>query len=122
LIGSAALQLVKVLPTLLAALAFGAHSLVNDHALHRQYGRGYERGGRWLFAGSIILGWVVTALWQPPVTFVVALRGFLSGGVILNTIKEELPDTKEGKFRALLIGAVSYAALLLALAYSQQER
>lgn len=121
LIGGLALRLTGAIPLMLAVVAFGAHFLVNDHSLHQQYGRGYERTGRWLLAGAILLGWALAVLWQPPVVLTAALLGVLSGGIILNVIKEELPREHEGRYRAFVLGVAGYTALLLALGYSLHE-
>ena len=43
------------------------------------------------------------------------LFAFLGGGVILNVIKEELPQEQESLFWAFALGASLYTALLLAL-------
>jgi hypothetical protein len=43
------------------------------------------------------------------------LFAFLAGGVVLNVLKEELPDERESRFWPFLAGAGAYAALLLAL-------
>ena len=43
------------------------------------------------------------------------LFALLAGGVIMNVLKEELPEERESCFWALALGAAVYAALLLAL-------
>ena len=43
------------------------------------------------------------------------LFAFLAGGVILNVIKEELPEEQESLFWAFALGAALYTVLLLAL-------
>jgi hypothetical protein len=40
---------------------------------------------------------------------------FLAGGVVLNVLKEELPDGRESRFLPFLAGPGACAALLLAL-------
>jgi hypothetical protein len=39
--------------------------------------------------------------------------GFLVGGVIMNVLKEELPEDRESRFWALALGAAAYAVILL---------
>lgn len=41
--------------------------------------------------------------------------GFLGGAVVLNAIKEELPEERESRFSAFALGAAGYVALLLAV-------
>ena len=115
LIGAMALRLTRPAPVALAAFAFGAHFLVNDHSLHRQHGRAYESAGRWVLASAILIGWLLAAAWRPPVLVGVALLGLLSGGIILNALKEEIP---EGRLSAFVAGTLAYSAVLLALAFS----
>jgi hypothetical protein len=40
---------------------------------------------------------------------------FVAGGVILNVLKEELPEERESRFWAFALGAAGYGALLLAI-------
>ncbi|WP_180381094.1 MULTISPECIES: hypothetical protein [Fischerella] len=40
---------------------------------------------------------------------------FLAGGVILNILKEELPEERKSRFWAFALGAGIYTVLLLAL-------
>jgi hypothetical protein len=46
-------------------------------------------------------------------TFVATLAGFVGGGVIINSLIQELPSGKEGRFWPFCVGAFSYAAVLL---------
>jgi hypothetical protein len=43
------------------------------------------------------------------------VTAFLASGVVLNALKEELPEEREGRFWAFAIGAALFAALLLTL-------
>ena len=43
------------------------------------------------------------------------LVAFLAGGVVMNTMKDELPLDGSGNAPAFGLGAVAYAALLLAI-------
>jgi hypothetical protein len=119
LIGGLALRLGGVIPVVLAVLAFGAHLLVHDHHLQREFGAAYQRVGRWLFAGSLLSGWLLETLFDVPVVIVSALLGLVAGGIILNVIKEELPEQGEGAFGVFVAGTTVYSSLLLALAYIQ---
>jgi hypothetical protein len=38
---------------------------------------------------------------------------FLAGGVVMNVLKEELPEERESRFWAFLLGAGLYAGVLL---------
>ncbi|NJL21613.1 MAG: hypothetical protein HC895_13625, partial [Leptolyngbyaceae cyanobacterium SM1_3_5] len=43
------------------------------------------------------------------------LFAFLAGGIVLNVLKEELPEDRESHFWSFAIGAIGYAVLLLGL-------
>jgi hypothetical protein len=117
IVGAVGLHIDGVIPLVLALVAFGAHFLVNDHALLMQHPRAYTRYGRWVLASSILVGWLTTAAAQPHIIAVAGLLGLLSGSIILTVIKEELPGERQGRFLMFVIGALVYTALLLAMAY-----
>ncbi|GGM40973.1 hypothetical protein GCM10011351_28980 [Paraliobacillus quinghaiensis] len=53
----------------------------------------------------------------PANTFALALLfAFLSGAIILNVLKEELPEDRESSAWAFSLGANGYLALLLTIA------
>lgn len=97
----------------LYALAMGLHFIVNDHGLQEYHGYTYERNGRWILAASPLLGWILGTFVSVDDLAVGALFAFLAGGVVLNVLKEELPEERESRFWAFAIGTAGYAALLL---------
>lgn len=93
--------------------AMALHFLVNDFGLRQDHRRTYARLGRWLLAGMIIVGWgigLATTIHQAALG---ALFAFLAGGVILNVLKEELPEERQSRFLPFALGAAFYTALLL---------
>ncbi|MDI6875604.1 MAG: hypothetical protein QMC96_02385 [Methanomicrobiales archaeon] len=48
-----------------------------------------------------------------PGDLIAVLTAFLVGGIIPNTLKEELPEGRESRFIPFLPGALIYAVLLL---------
>lgn len=95
------------------AVAMGLHFLVNDQGLREHHGREYARS-RWLLAAAPVAGWVLAVVTDLPDLAVTALFAFLAGGIILNVLKEELPEDRESRFWAFAAGIAGYAALLLA--------
>lgn len=92
--------------------ALGVHFVVNDAALRRRHREAYDRFGRWLLTGAILAGWgagQLAEISERGIGFVIA---FVGGGVILNTIKEELPGDRRARVAPFLAGAAAYAALL----------
>ena len=98
----------------LYAFALGLHYVVNDRALYRHHGPRYLAGGRWVLAAAALAGWLGAELVRIPLLAVETIIALLGGGVILNVIKEELPEDRESRFSAFAVGAAAYAALLIA--------
>ena len=61
----------------------------------------------------MLVGWALGVLVAIPEAGVVALMALLGGAVVLNVLKEELPEERESRFSAFFVGAVVYAVLLL---------
>ena len=100
---------------LLFFVAMALHFVVNDHGLREHHKDAYLRKGRWVLAAAVVLGWVVGLLTEIPEVAIAVLTAFLAGGVIMNVLKEELPEERESRFWAFALGAALYAAVLLAL-------
>ena len=98
---------------LLFFVAMALHFVVNDHGLREHHGALYRRRGRWLLAAAILLGTGVGLVVAVPEGVLAVLFAFLAGGVVLNVIKEELPEERESRFPAFAAGTAGYAALLL---------
>lgn len=94
-------------------VAMALHFVVNDRSL-REHHRGiYHKVGRWLLAGAVVIGWVIGVFTEISEAALAVLIGFLAGGVILNVLKEELPEERRSRFSAFLLGAAAYSALLI---------
>ena len=100
---------------LLYACAMGLHFVVNDQSLREHHKERYDRFGRWLLAASVLVGWAAGVRLEVAQLAVQLMTALLAGGVILNVMKEELPEQRESNFWAFLAGVTAYGALLLAL-------
>lgn len=99
---------------LLFAIAMALKFVVDDHGLYVDHKDAYTHKGRWVLAAAVIVGWGIgTATSLPPVVPAL-LQAFIAGGVILNVLQEELPEARESRYWAFAVGAVAYAALLMA--------
>jgi hypothetical protein len=98
-----------------AALLFamGLHFLTNDFGLRQDHRGSYDNRGRWFLAAATLLGWAVGALTTLPALATGFLFAFLAGGVVLNVLKEELPEDRQSRFMPFALGAGGYAALLI---------
>ena len=106
----------SVQSVVLFAIAMGLHFAVNDHALRTEHRDVYDGLGRWLLAAAILVGAVLGLFVAVSEAAIGALLAFIGGGVILNVMKEELPEERDSSFPAFAVGALAYTLLLLALA------
>lgn len=65
-------------------------------------------------AAAVLGGWAVGAVTEIPQVLVGFLFAFLAGGVVLNVLKEELPEERQSNFGAFALGTAGYALILLA--------
>ena len=96
------------------AVAMAMHFVVADQGLRGQFHPAYDTVGPLdpgRDAAARMGAWRVVDV--PPLA-VSALFAFLAGGVMLNVLKEELPEHRDSHFSAFALGAGLYAALLLA--------
>ena len=100
---------------LLYFTAMALHFVVNDNGLREHHQEAYRRLGRWLLATAVLVGLLVGFLVDVPETVLSVLLAFLAGGVILNVIKEELPEERESSFWAFSVGVTVYTVLLLVI-------
>ena len=99
----------------LFVVAIGLHFVVNDHSLREHHADRYRRYGRWALAAGVLVGvaeGLVTTISEATAAVVFA---FVAGGIILNVIKEELPEERASSFLAFAGGATGYTVLLLAV-------
>ena len=98
----------------LYAVAMGLHFLINDFGLHQHFPTRYRHAGRFVLAAAVLLGWLVGYLGPSPDPLLIgALFGLLAGGIVLNTLKEELPEGRDSSFWAFLLGTLAFSGLLL---------
>lgn len=96
-------------------LALGIHFVTVDQGLRHHHRQQYDRRGRLWLSLAVLAGWgvgVFSALHEVTLSMIVA---FLAGGIILNVMKEELPEERDSSFRAFAVGLIGYALLLLAI-------
>lgn len=98
---------------LLYAFAMAVHFVVNDHGLREDHKETYHRFGRWLLAASVLVGWIVGLFGNISEAALAVLFAFLAGGVMLNVLKEELPEERQSRFWAFALGAGAYTVVLL---------
>jgi hypothetical protein len=101
--------------TVLFGLAMALHFFVNDESLRGHFPTRYDRHGRWLLSAAVLVGHAIGMFYALSAAAISVILAFLGGAVILNVLKEELPEERKGRFWAFAAGAIAYIALLLAL-------
>ena len=94
-------------------IALGVHFVTNDWSLRRDHKQIYDQYGRILLTAAILLGWLLGVLTEVNELVLSILQAFIAGGIILNVLKEELPQEQESSIGSFLIGSFGYAFLLL---------
>ena len=101
-----------VLGLIFYLISMALHFVVNDFGLIAHHQKLYEEKGRLLLATAPMLGWMLGLTVNLHESVIALLFSFLAGGVILNVLKEELPDERESSFPSFLIGAIGYSMIL----------
>ena len=94
-------------------VAMALHFVVNDFGLRDHYKERYAYPGRWILAGATVAGWALGAFVPLGEELLAGFHAFLAGGVVLNVLKEELPESRRSRFWAFAVGAAAYAAFLV---------
>ena len=97
----------------LFAFAIGVHFVINDQAFREEHGQLYHRRGRWLLSAMPLIGWLAGVMFTIDELWLSGIFALLAGSVVLNVLKEELPEDRESRFSAFAAGAAGYSALLL---------
>lgn len=95
--------------------AFAFHFVVTDFGLYVHHRARYHDVGRWLLGAAVFAGFGAASATRLPDEALAVLLAFLAGGVILNVIKEEVPNERQSRFWAFAAGLIAYTALLLTL-------
>ncbi|MGB3722689.1 MAG: hypothetical protein WA979_07715 [Pacificimonas sp.] len=95
-------------------IAMALHMLVVDVGLRHDHGALYHDRGRWVLAAMPVIGAALGLVMDISELAILSMVAFLGGGVILNVLKEELPEDRQSSFGAFLAGAGGYTVLLLA--------
>ena len=99
----------------LFTVALGLHFVVNDFGLQQDHKELFRKRGRWVLSAAVLAGWGLGQWIELSELATSAAIAFLTGSVVLNVLKEELPEERESRFSAFLAGTAAYSALLLLL-------
>lgn len=95
-------------------LALALHFAANDYMMRQDHEQLYHDYGRWLLGAAVLAGTALAAAGDLGEPLVVAMEAFLGGGIVLNVLKEELPEERKSRFLPFALGAAAFAALFVA--------
>lgn len=94
-------------------VAMAVHFYANDHALWNHYQKKYDQAGRWFLGAGVTAGWLLGIAEVLPESGIAIATALLVGAIILNALKDELPEERESNYWALALSAAAYASLLV---------
>jgi hypothetical protein len=101
----------------LFAVAMGMHIAPIANRLRAEYPAAYEHRGAVLLGVASVSGWACGLTLSIPDAAVHDMMAIVAGGVIVNAAIGELPKERRASYWSFCVGAVGYAALLLALSH-----
>lgn len=100
-------------PLVIYFVAMALHFATNDFGMRQDQKEQYDRSGRWVIAGAVIFGWLLGLFTALPPIIIGFLFAFLAGGVVLNVLKEELPEERQSRFVPFVLGCAGYSVILI---------
>lgn len=97
----------------LFTIAMALHFAVVDYGLEADHREPYRRYGRWIVVAAITSGWALSYVTEVGRATTDGMIAFLAGGIVLNVLKEELPEERQSRFFAFAAGALAYGGLFL---------
>ena len=94
-------------------VAFGLHFLMNDWHLFHHHGARFTQIGRFLLVGSIVSGAVFSILVVLPYFVMISIEAVITGALLMNIIKFELPEGGDGSIKFFLIGTLCSGVLFV---------
>ena len=88
-------------------VAMALHFTSLRYSLWNEYGDIFGRLGKNILGVSCLAGWLIAVFLPQPLTVIITLLGFVSGGVIMTTMMEELPEERGRALPVLLPGRSS---------------
>lgn len=94
-------------------IAMLTHLMIMDYDSFEYNKELYQRYGKWVYICANLLGFLTAVIFDVRESVFLIIFAFLGGGMILNVIKEELPEDKKSNYAGFLIGALVYSAVLI---------
>lgn len=108
---------VKGVQALFYGTAIGLHFIAVAHDLWRKSPERYNKVGRYVLASGIFVGWGIGMMVNLSSIVQSLIFAFISGAMILNVLKNELPKERDAHFPTFALAIVSYTSITLTLKY-----
>ena len=102
-------------PLLVYFVAMAFHTVTTDFMLLEEHRHAYQRHGRWLLAAAVLIGWGLGAHTGVDERLLAVLLAVLAGSIVLNVLREELPEARESRFWPFFLGAIGYGVPVMLL-------
>ncbi|WP_280771617.1 hypothetical protein [Salipaludibacillus daqingensis] len=99
------------------SFAIGLHIIAVAHDMYREFPDEYSHKGRYILAGGIVVGWIFALTLELNPLIKAIVFAFISGAMIFNVFKNELPNDKEIHYPTFVIGVFSYTAITMSLKF-----
>ena len=96
-------------------IAVALHFFIIDDNLREHHKSLYDKFGRWILMGAIVLGAIIGQVTHINEAGLAIIWSFLSGSIILNVLKRELPDERETCIKSFITGTVLFSILVLSM-------
>ncbi|ADU29162.1 DUF3270 family protein [Evansella cellulosilytica] len=97
--------------------AIGLHFLAVAHDLWRENAEMYEQLGRYFLVIAIATGWIAGNFFVLPSPVISMIFAFVSGAMIINVLKDEVPANADTHFSSFMLGSVLYTVIVLTLKF-----
>lgn len=105
----------EIQPIALFTVALGMHYFIHDHNCSMDNQSLYQGKARWILVGALVLGFITGTLTHIPESIVAIVVSFVSGGMILNSLRYELPKREKIGYAFFVSGALLYTCIILSL-------
>jgi hypothetical protein len=98
--------------TITFGVAMALHFLVSDAGLAHHFPKLWHKMGRWILGSAVLIGYGLGYFFDWSEVILASITAILGGGIILNVLKEELPQERQSQLFPLLFGAAALMGVL----------
>ena len=108
---------IAVVQAVFYSFAIGLHIIAVAHDMYREFPVEYKRNGRYIMAGGIVAGWLFALTIELDPLSKAVIFSIISGAMIFNVFKNEIPHEREIHFPTFVIGVFAYTVVTISLKF-----